>query len=249
MCSGCFPETVGYDAVGRRWLIDAVLGTPLSECLTLQNCKLAIAGLARLQVSVARENYMGPREKQRDFRLSTFATSLEADFDKLQQVFRGRLGGAGITINKSVLNSLSSSLHDATNAAIPDSFVHCDAAAPNIFLEGTQLRLIDLDLAGWGFPFLALETFVRSEDILLRPSWVRELRDAYCSPWLDCVSERKLSVAARVAPIVRVWMRLRWLMSSSFEYDPEEYWHPGMQDYLFTGFARRLIKLTSKDRT
>ena len=101
------------------------------------------------------------------------------------------------------------------------------------------------ETAGWGFPFITPETLLRSEEILQRPHWTEELRREYCRPWMTVISEKQLQRGMYLAPLIRVWARLRRLLHSSFESEPERYWHPALYRYLLVGYAQKLLRMTS----
>jgi hypothetical protein len=239
-----FPEILAYDLTTSRCLVDTVVGTPLTECLTLENCKRAIAKLAELQISLLGRRRPNLAEPQRDFRLRSIASQIDRDFGKLLDALRAA-GGDFRTRNDSVFSTLHAVFEEALTLSIPETFVHADAAPPNIFLHEDGMRLIDLETAGWGFPFITPETLLRSEEILQRPHWTEELRREYCRPWMTVISEKQLQRGMYLAPLIRVWARLRRLLHSSFESEPERYWHPALYRYLLVGYAQKLLRMTS----
>ena len=239
-----FPETLAYDSTSSRWLIDTANGVPLTECLTLENCKRSMSRLAELQISLIGDNRPNVGDFERDFRLCSMASSVRCDFDRLLEALREEKHELR-TLNDPTFSVLCGVFEEALTLGIPDTFVHADAAPPNIFLHEQGIRLIDLETAGWGFPFITPETLLRSEQILQRPQWTEELRREYCRPWMTVVSEHHLQRGMHLTPIIRIWTRLRRLLESSFEFEPERYWHPTQYRYLLSGYAQKLARLAS----
>jgi hypothetical protein len=238
----CFPETLAYDSTMSLWLVDSVLGAALTECLTLEHCKRAISKLAELQIGLVGCRQPTITEPVRDFRLCAMISSIDRDFDLLLEVLgagREELGSG----RKFAVSTLSAVLEDAVILGIPDTFVHADAAPPNIFLHEEQIRIIDLETAGWGFPFVAAESLLRSEEILQRRYWVDDLRYEYSRLWLTLLSEYQLREGMRLTPVIMVWARLRRLLDRSFESEPERYWHPAFYKYLVAGYARKVVRM------
>jgi hypothetical protein len=239
----CFPETLAYDPESPRWLVDSSVGTPLTESLTLDDCKKAISKLAALQINLTRAHQPSPLEPLRDFRLCSLASRMRRDFDQLLEALQDD-GDELRALCDSVFSTLFAVLTEALTLGIPDSFVHADAAPPNIFLYEEEVRLIDLETAGWGFPFITAETLLRSEQILQRPHWTEDLTREYCGPWMKVISERQVQRGMQLTPVIRVWAKLRDLLDSPFDSAPERYWHPARYEYLLVNYAQKLFRMT-----
>lgn len=236
-----FPKTLGYDPLRSYWLIDTVPGTSLSECLTLENCKLAVSELAKVQVSLVRQDHPRTADPAREFRLASMAPSLDEDFEQLRQAYQLNGGGKDM-LNGSVLCGLRAALLKACELEVPETFVHFDCASSNVFLEKQRIALIDFETAGWGFPFLSIESFLCSEEILLRRNWTEDLKRAYSEPWREVLTERQLTRAMSLVPIIRIWRKLQRLMDLTFESEPDRYWRPALYQYMLSGFTRKLVR-------
>jgi aminoglycoside phosphotransferase len=242
-----FPNTLGYDPAASRWLIDTIPGIPLSDCLTLENSKCAISALAKIQIDLLGSEPPHFADSSRDFRIFRMASSLADDFDRLRWA-NDRHNGEIAFLNRPLQAALQDILEQAADLAVPDSFLHCDPAPPNLFLEHGRLRLIDFEEAGWGFPFLALETFLRSEQILEHGHWREDLRREYCLPWRDVVRETQLRQSMALTPIIRLWVKLKRLVALPFETEPERYWHPSVYRYLLVAYTKKFARLTDPSR-
>jgi Ser/Thr protein kinase RdoA (MazF antagonist) len=227
------------------WLIDSVPGSPLSECLDEASCRCAASALAKLQVDLTRFEPLYLADPSRDFRLSSMSSSLDRDFDRLREAHGGHNGDLAI-LSDSVLDTLRGILSRVTDLSIPDSFVHFDSSPSNLFLEHGRLRLIDFDIAGWGFPFLTCETLLRSQHLLERKQRGEDLRREYRRPWRAILRDSQLSQAMALTPVIRVWATLKCLLERTFEIDPEHYWHPRLHQYLLTEYAKKLARLTNR---
>jgi thiamine kinase-like enzyme len=171
-------------------------------------------------------------------------TLLNPDFGRLRQVL-ARSGQEAEALLEFTLVKLRCVFEEVAGLEIPNTLVHFDATPGNLFLDDGRLRLIDFDLAGWGFPFLTLETLLRSEEILMRGEWVEELKQAYLEPWRDVLDAYSIHRAMELTPVFRVWMKLRRLLDYPFEYEPEQYWHPTIYKHLLIGFLDKLYRLVA----
>jgi Phosphotransferase enzyme family len=253
-CPDHFPRTVAQDRDASRWLIDSVPGEPLSKCLTLDNCTVAASELAALQIGFlglvpdaqpSGGTIPAPRclvgAPERDFRLGAILGCLERDFEALRDTCQCCELDTPFLCD-SVLKGLRRYLIEAAALEIPNTFVHFDATPPNVFLQSGHMRLIDFDIAGWGFPFLTLETLLMSEELLVRRYWHDDLKEAFSRPWLDVLTARQVKRAAELAPIIRLWLRVTRLLRSPFQSEPERYWQASFYRFMLAGFTSKLVR-------
>ena len=160
-----------------------------------------------------------------DRRISMLLNQLDGMIEYLEETMTYQLSTKASRLGRGELHQLKSSLLGACSEMldlqVPDALLHGDMNPGNILFNGERCVFIDWAEAFVGNPFLAFEGLA-THLIVTRPgttsAWIENLRQLYKREWQSVLSEKRLSRAFCLTPLIAIASdllgRADWLHSS-----------------------------------